>query len=52
MRKFIGAITLEGHKCEFEFETEDNATVEEIEATGKEMASGYIDWYYTEVEEN
>ena len=48
MRKFIGVITLEGVKCEFECETEDNATNEEIEEVCKEIAFGYIDWYYTE----
>lgn len=52
MRKFVGTINLEGFKVEFEFETEDNATVEEIEITGKETAFGYIDWHYTEVKKN
>lgn len=50
MRKFTGVIKtdIEDSACEFEFEVEDNATDEEIEAAGKEVAFGHIDWYYNE----
>ena len=54
MRRFVGSIKtdIDGSDCEFTFEVEDNATVEEIEEAGKETAFGYIVWHYDEVPVN
>lgn len=53
MRKFHGAITTDvvGASCPFEFEVEDDATEEEIEAEAKEAAFNWIDWWYEEVKD-
>lgn len=51
MRKFIGKISTSkiGSDCEFEFEVEDDATPQQIEAEARDAAFDWIDWYYDEV---
>ena len=51
MRKFAGEIgvNLVGCRVRFEFEADDDATDDEIEAAAKEAAFDNIDWSYDEV---
>jgi hypothetical protein len=65
VRQFTGVIRTDkqGSDCEFEFEVEDDATAEQIDAEAQEAASaliechyeareadfGRIEWHYTEV---
>lgn len=54
MRKFKGCISTDkvGSDCEFEFEMDDDATDDEIEAECREMALDHVEWWYEEVSED
>lgn len=49
MKKIKGYIATNkvGSTCEFEFEMDDDATLEEIEEAAREAAFDRIDWSYT-----
>jgi hypothetical protein len=51
MRQFTGVIRTDkiGSECEFEFEVEDDATTEQIDAEAREAAFNFIEWSYAEV---
>jgi hypothetical protein len=51
MRRFVGKIetNMEGSACEFEFEVEDDANEEQIEAEAREAAFQLVEWLYREV---
>lgn len=51
MRTFTGVIRTDnvGSECEFEFEVEDDATPQQIEAEARDAAFDWIDWHYDEV---
>jgi len=48
MKKFKGTIRTnkQGSDCQFEFEVEDDATEEEIDAEAREVAFENIEWSY------
>lgn len=50
MRTFKGSISTNkfGSECEFEFETEDDATDDQIEELAREVAFEKIEWSYKE----
>ena len=52
MRKFKGYVHTDviQSECEFDFETEDNATAEEIEKAGHDALweSGLVEWWFEE----
>jgi hypothetical protein len=50
MRKFKGVVRTNkvGSGCEFEFETEDEATPEQIEEDARDAAFQHIEWHYDE----
>lgn len=50
MRKFKGSIKtdVQGSEIEFEFEVEDDATPEQIDAEAKEAAFDFVQWHYEE----
>lgn len=51
MRKFEGCIATNkvGSGCHFEFEVDDDATLEEIEEIARETAFQEIEWWFDEV---
>lgn len=51
MRYFRGAISTDvvGGEVEFEFETSDDATDDEIYGIAKEEAFNWVNWYYEEI---
>jgi len=51
MRKFKGyvCIGLVGCKREFEFEVEDDCSIDEIEEIAQDEALQVVDWYFEEV---
>nr|WP_172691831.1 hypothetical protein [Pseudomonas aeruginosa] len=51
MRTFTGTIKtdVQGSEVEFEFEVDDNATAEQIEAEAKQAAFELVQWHYEEV---
>ena len=51
MRTFTGTIKtdVQGSEVEFEFEVDDNATAEQIEAEAKQAAFEIVQWHYEEV---
>lgn len=51
MRRFIGYIGTEkdGSNCEFEFQVQDGADVDEIEEEARQAAFDKVNWYYKEV---
>jgi hypothetical protein len=56
MKSFTGCVSTNkvGSECEFEFEVEDDATEEEIEAAAREAMFDHIEWNFepaTEVTE-
>lgn len=48
MKRFVGSVSTDkvGSDCGFEFEVEDDATQEEIEAAGLEAMHERIEWFY------
>ena len=51
MKFFKGEIATDsvGSGCEFEFEVEDDATQEEIDAEARQAAFDLVSWSYTEI---
>jgi hypothetical protein len=49
MKKIKGSIATDkvGSRCEFEFEMDDDATLQEIEEAARDAAFDLIDWGYT-----
>lgn len=51
MKQYRGSIKTDkvGSDCYFEFEAEDDASPEEIEAEARDAAFEKIEWYFEEV---
>lgn len=51
MRTFKGVIRTDqqGSECEFEFEVEDDATEDQINAEARDAAFQHVEWNYKEI---